>query len=53
MATSSVPDEVSDERALAAREAIYNCRKGGSVFILGVFAALVDKFPLGAVMNKG
>jgi threonine dehydrogenase-like Zn-dependent dehydrogenase len=23
------------------------------VFILGVFAGLVDKFPLGAVMNKG
>ncbi|MEU7399572.1 glutathione-dependent formaldehyde dehydrogenase, partial [Streptomyces albogriseolus] len=31
----------------------YNCRKGGSVFVLGVFAGLVDKFPLGAVMNKG
>ena len=29
------------------------CRKGGSVFTLGVFAAMVDKFPLGAAMNKG
>ncbi|MBP2366777.1 hypothetical protein [Pseudonocardia parietis] len=29
------------------------CRKGGSVFSLGVFAGLVDKFPLGALMNKG
>jgi threonine dehydrogenase-like Zn-dependent dehydrogenase len=30
-----------------------NCRKGGSVFILGVLAGLADTFPLGALMNKG
>ena len=41
------------DRPTALREAIYACRKGGSVFTLGVFAGLVDKFPLGAVMNKG
>jgi threonine dehydrogenase-like Zn-dependent dehydrogenase len=41
------------DRPIAVREAIHACRKGGSVFILGVFAGLVDKFPLGAVMNKG
>jgi threonine dehydrogenase-like Zn-dependent dehydrogenase len=41
------------DRSIAVREAIYNCRKGGSVFVLGVFAAVVDKFPLGALMNKG
>ncbi|MBI9116113.1 zinc-dependent alcohol dehydrogenase [Sanguibacter suaedae] len=41
------------DRPTAVRQAIYSCRKGGSVFVLGVFAALVDKFPLGAVMNKG
>jgi threonine dehydrogenase-like Zn-dependent dehydrogenase len=40
-------------RTAAVRSAIYNCRKGGSVFVLGVFAGLVDKFPLGAAMNKG
>jgi threonine dehydrogenase-like Zn-dependent dehydrogenase len=28
-------------------------RKGGSVFILGVYGGFVNKFPLGAVMNKG
>jgi threonine dehydrogenase-like Zn-dependent dehydrogenase len=39
-------------RPAAVREAIYACRKGGSVFVLGVFGGLVDKFPLGAVMNK-
>ena len=41
------------DRPTAVREAIYNCRKGGSVFVLGVFGGVVDKFPLGAVMNKG
>jgi threonine dehydrogenase-like Zn-dependent dehydrogenase len=41
------------DRPAAVREAIYNCRKGGSVFVLGVYAGFVDKFPLGAMMNKG
>jgi threonine dehydrogenase-like Zn-dependent dehydrogenase len=35
------------------REAIYACRKGGMVFALGVFVGLVDKFPMGALVNKG
>jgi hypothetical protein len=29
------------------REAIYACRNGGTVFALGVFAGLDNKFPLG------
>jgi len=41
------------ERPIAVREAIYSCRKGGSVFVLGVFGGLADKFPLGPMMNKG
>ncbi|MEV6812971.1 zinc-dependent alcohol dehydrogenase [Micromonospora sp. NPDC051296] len=41
------------ERPVAAREAVHHCRKGGSVFLLGSYAAGVDKFPLGAVMDKG
>ena len=41
------------DRPTAVREAIFACRKGGSVFVLGVFGGFVDKFPLGAVMNKG
>jgi threonine dehydrogenase-like Zn-dependent dehydrogenase len=41
------------DRPAAVREAIHACRKGGSVFVLGVYAGLVDKFPLGALMNKG
>jgi threonine dehydrogenase-like Zn-dependent dehydrogenase len=41
------------DRPVAVRDAIHACRKGGSVFVLGVFAGFVDKFPLGALMNKG
>lgn len=44
---------LQSDRPIAVREAVHACRKGGSVFILGVFAGMVDKFPLGAVMNKG
>jgi threonine dehydrogenase-like Zn-dependent dehydrogenase len=41
------------DRAGAVRQAIQSCRKGGTVFVLGVFVGFVDKFPLGAIMNKG
>jgi threonine dehydrogenase-like Zn-dependent dehydrogenase len=41
------------DRPTAVREAIMCCRKGGTVVVLGVFLGFVDKFPLGAVMNKG
>jgi threonine dehydrogenase-like Zn-dependent dehydrogenase len=41
------------DRPVAVREAVHAVRKGGSVFVLGVYAGLVDKFPLGALMNKG
>lgn len=41
------------DRPTALRQAILACRKGGTVSIVGVFAGLVDKVPLGAVINKG
>ncbi|WP_309890066.1 zinc-dependent alcohol dehydrogenase [Archangium sp.] len=41
------------ERPYVLREAIQACRKGGTVSIMGVYGALVDKFPMGAAMNKG
>jgi threonine dehydrogenase-like Zn-dependent dehydrogenase len=41
------------DRPTAVRQAIQACGKGGSVFVLGVFGGAVDKFPLGAVINKG
>jgi threonine dehydrogenase-like Zn-dependent dehydrogenase len=41
------------DRPLAVRDAIMACRNGGIVSIMGVYAGLVDKFPLGALMNRG
>lgn len=41
------------DRPTALRDAIVACRKGGSVFMLGVFGGIVDKFPIGAIMGKG
>jgi threonine dehydrogenase-like Zn-dependent dehydrogenase len=41
------------DRPHALREAIMACRKGGTVFNLGVFVGVIDKFPMGALMNKG
>ncbi|MFC0506881.1 zinc-dependent alcohol dehydrogenase [Micromonospora costi] len=40
------------DRLTSVRQAIMACRKGGTVSIVGVYAGLVDKFPLGAAMNK-
>jgi threonine dehydrogenase-like Zn-dependent dehydrogenase len=40
------------DRPTAVRQAIMACRKGGVVSIVGVFSGFVDKFPLGALMNK-
>ena len=39
-------------RPIALRQAIMACRKGGTVSIPGVFGGLVDKIPMGAVVNK-
>jgi threonine dehydrogenase-like Zn-dependent dehydrogenase len=41
------------ERIFALREAIMSCRNGGTVSIVGVYGGLVDKFPIGALMNRG
>jgi threonine dehydrogenase-like Zn-dependent dehydrogenase len=41
------------DRAHALREAIYCCRPAGILSIPGVYGGLVDKVPMGALMNKG
>lgn len=43
---------LATDRAQSLRQAVAACRKGGVLAILGVFG-IVDKFPLGVVMNKG
>jgi threonine dehydrogenase-like Zn-dependent dehydrogenase len=40
------------DRGSALRQAILACRKGGTLSILGVYGVM-DKFPLGVIMNKG
>lgn len=44
---------MTTDRAHAIREAIMCCRKGGTLSIPGVYIGFPDKFPLGAMMNKG
>ncbi|MBZ6381365.1 zinc-dependent alcohol dehydrogenase [Sphingomonas sanguinis] len=41
------------DRIHAIRQAILACRKGGRVSMPAVYGGFVDKFPLGAVMQKG
>jgi threonine dehydrogenase-like Zn-dependent dehydrogenase len=40
------------DRGQALREAVMACRKVGTLSVLGVYG-LMDKFPLGTLMNKG
>jgi threonine dehydrogenase-like Zn-dependent dehydrogenase len=40
------------DRPIALREAIMSCRNGGIVSVVGVYGGLIDKFPMGALMNR-
>ncbi|HYE63188.1 MAG TPA: zinc-dependent alcohol dehydrogenase [Phycisphaerales bacterium] len=44
---------LTTDRAHALRQAIYCCRKAGTLSIPGVYAGFPDKIPIGALMNKG
>jgi threonine dehydrogenase-like Zn-dependent dehydrogenase len=44
---------LESDRPYVLRQAIYACRKGGTVSVPGVYGGFVDKFPMGAVVNKG
>ncbi len=44
---------MESERGFALRDAILACRPGGIVSVIGVYGGLMDKFPTGALMNKG
>lgn len=41
------------DRPHVLRQAIYCCRKGGTVSIPGVYVGMLDKIPMGAAVNKG
>ncbi|HEY0714056.1 MAG TPA: zinc-dependent alcohol dehydrogenase [Polyangia bacterium] len=40
------------DRPIALREAIQSCRNGGIVSVIGVYGGFIDKFPMGAVLNR-
>jgi threonine dehydrogenase-like Zn-dependent dehydrogenase len=43
---------LESDRPSALREAIVNCRSGGTVSVPGVYGGLVDKFPFGTIVNR-
>jgi threonine dehydrogenase-like Zn-dependent dehydrogenase len=40
------------DRPVALRQAIMACRSGGTVSVAGVYGGFVDKFPMGAIVNR-
>jgi threonine dehydrogenase-like Zn-dependent dehydrogenase len=40
------------DRAYALRQAIMACRSGGTVSVAGVYSGFIDKFPMGAIVNR-
>ncbi|MDB6082931.1 MAG: Alcohol dehydrogenase GroES-like protein [Gammaproteobacteria bacterium] len=44
---------LATDRPHALRQVIVACRKGGRVSIPGVYGGMADKFPIGALMEKG
>jgi threonine dehydrogenase-like Zn-dependent dehydrogenase len=40
------------DRPHALREAIMCCRNGGVISVIGVYGGLIDKFPIGSVMQR-
>jgi threonine dehydrogenase-like Zn-dependent dehydrogenase len=45
--------KLGTDRAHALRQAIFCCRKSGTLSVPGVYVGLPDKIPFGALMNKG
>jgi len=43
---------LESDRPIALRQAITACRSGGTISVIGVYVGLVDKFPLGTIMNR-
>lgn len=43
---------LESDRPIALRQAIMACRNGGTVSVPGVYGGFIDKFPMGAVMNR-
>lgn len=44
---------LATDRPHVLRQAIWSCRKGGTISVPGVYIGFGDKIPIGALMNKG
>jgi threonine dehydrogenase-like Zn-dependent dehydrogenase len=44
--------KLETDRGHALREAILCCKNGGTISIIGVYGAMMDKFPIGPLMNR-
>ena len=44
---------LESDRPHVLREMIYVCRPAGVLSVPGVYGGLIDKFPMGALMQKG
>ena len=45
--------KLETDRPIALREAIMACANRGTVSVIGVYGGFIDKFPMGAVVNRG
>jgi threonine dehydrogenase-like Zn-dependent dehydrogenase len=43
---------MESDRPPALRHAILECRNGGTVSVAGVYGGFIDKFPIGAIVNR-
>jgi threonine dehydrogenase-like Zn-dependent dehydrogenase len=43
---------IQPDRPTALRQAIAACRNGGTVSVIGVYGGFIDKFPMGAIVNR-
>jgi threonine dehydrogenase-like Zn-dependent dehydrogenase len=43
---------VQPDRPTALRQAIRCCANGGTVSVIGVYGGFIDKFPMGAIVNR-
>jgi len=44
--------KLATDRAHVIRQAIFCCRKGGTVSVPGVYVGLIDKMPFGAYLKE-
>jgi threonine dehydrogenase-like Zn-dependent dehydrogenase len=44
--------KLETDRPVALREAIMACKNGGTLSVIGAYGGFIDKFPIGAVMNR-